>query len=167
MRARSTSMNGTVRNSNDLLHTSLRALHRPLNVLLRDIITPSGRVEASTPTNVLVPSTSGWVGNDATRTRARDRGASKKGSKGVMKHAPNFAFGAVRTELGSPAHALEAIVAGKNDEEMVVDQPAVIALQNVIPCANRVLTVPGPVVRDALASCDIAIVWRAMVALIH
>ncbi|KAG8778286.1 hypothetical protein FRC12_025062 [Ceratobasidium sp. 428] len=40
-----------------------------------------------------------------------------------------------------------------------------------MPCAIRVLgrvgAVPGPVVRGALAACDIAIVWRAMVALAH
>ncbi|KAF8598664.1 hypothetical protein BDV93DRAFT_526593 [Ceratobasidium sp. AG-I] len=46
-----------------------------------------------------------------------------------------------------------------------------MALQNAMPCAMRVLgrvaAVPGPLVRGALAACEIAIVWRAMVALAH
>ncbi|KAG9103905.1 hypothetical protein FRC07_009902 [Ceratobasidium sp. 392] len=197
-------MNAAALNGNDLLRASLRALHRPLNVLLSNIsglLAPL--VGAGAPTNVLVPSSSGWVGNGAMQAHALGLACMvgelleqlealpgdcnkvggeglrsiKEGLEGVIKRVVNPVFGAVRSELGVLVDALEVVPepivagAGKKDKVVVVDQPAIVALQNAMPCAIRVLgrlsAVPGPVVRGALAACGIAVVWRAMVALAH
>ncbi|KAG9083920.1 hypothetical protein FRC06_004313 [Ceratobasidium sp. 370] len=195
-------MNAAALNGNDLLRASLRALHRPLNVLLSNISGLLAPLVGAAPTNVLVPS-SGWVGNGAAQAHAlglvcmvgellealeglpgdcnkvggEGLRSIKEGLEGVIKRVVNPVFAAVRTELGTLVDALEAAPepcaagAGKNKALVLVDQPAVVALQNAMPCAMRVLArvgaVPGPVVRGALAACDIAIVWRAMVALAH
>ncbi|KAG8736135.1 hypothetical protein FRC10_009657 [Ceratobasidium sp. 414] len=195
-------MNAAALNGNDLLRASLRALHRPLNVLLSNISGLLAPLVGAAPTNVLVPS-SGWVGNGAAQAHALGLAcmvgellealeslpgdcnkvggeglrSTKEGLEGVIKRVVNPVFAAVRTELGTLVDALEAApepcaaCAGKNKALVLVDQPAVVTLQNAMPCAMRVLArvsaVPGPVVRGALAACDIAIVWRAMVALAH
>ncbi|KAG8690791.1 hypothetical protein FRC08_010356, partial [Ceratobasidium sp. 394] len=195
-------MNAAALNGNDLLRASLRALHRPLNVLLSNISGLLAPLVGAAPINVLVP-TSGWVGNGAAQAHALGLAcmvgellealeglpgdcnkvggeglrSTKEGLEGVIKRVVNPVFAAVRTELGTLVDALEAApdpcaaCAGKTKTLVLVDQPAVVALQNAMPCAMRVLArvgaVPGPVVRGALAACDIAIVWRAMVALAH
>ncbi|QRW11478.1 hypothetical protein RhiLY_10477 [Ceratobasidium sp. AG-Ba] len=186
----------------DLLRASLRAMHRPLNVLLSNmsgLLAPL--VGALHPTGVLLPS-NGWVGNGAAQAHALGLAcmagellealdglpadcnkvggeglrSTKEGLEGVIKRVVNPVFAAVRTELGALIDALEvapepcAVGVGKKDK-VVGDQPAIVALQTAMPCAMRVLTrvgtVPGPVVRGALAQTDIAMVWRAMVALAH
>ncbi|KAG8781137.1 hypothetical protein FRC12_022198 [Ceratobasidium sp. 428] len=200
MNAATVNGNGT----SDLLRASLRALHRPLNVLLSNIsglLAPL--VVGGATINVCLPS-SGWAGNGAAQAHALGLACMvgelleqleeglpgdcnkvggeglrsiKEGLEGVIKRVVNPVFAAVRTELGvlvdalevAPSEALPSSVVGK--KALAVEQPAVVALQTAMPCAIRVLgrvgAVPGPVVRGALAACDIAIVWRAMVALAH
>jgi hypothetical protein len=193
-------MNAAALNGNDLLRASLRALHRPLNVLLSNVSGLLAPLVGAAPHHVLVPS-NGWVGNgapqahalglvcmvgelletldglpgDCTKVGGEGLRSIREGLEGVIKRVVNPVFAAVRTELGALVDALELVpepcAAGKKDKGLTADHTAIGVLQNAMPCAMRVLgrvaAIPGPVVRGGLAACDIAIVWRAMVALAH
>jgi hypothetical protein len=193
-------INAAAQGGNDLLRASLRALHRPLNVLLSNVSGLLAPLVVTTPTSVLTP-TSGWVGNgaaqahalglaimvgellealgglpgDCTKIGGEGLRSIKEGLEGVVKRVVNPVLTAVRTELGALVDALELApesgVANKKDKGAPGDHLALGALHNAMPCAMRVLgriaSVPGSVVRGALAACEIAIVWRVMVALAH
>ncbi|QRV96725.1 hypothetical protein RhiJN_24743 [Ceratobasidium sp. AG-Ba] len=103
------------------------------------------------------PSSCNKVGGEGLRS-------TKEGLEGVIKRVVNPVFAALRTELGALIDALEVapepcpVGVGKKDKAMG-DQPAIVALQTAMPCAMRVLTRVG--------TTDIAMVWRAMIALAH
>ncbi|QRW23885.1 cytochrome P450 family protein [Rhizoctonia solani] len=133
----------------DLLRASLRALHRPLNVLLTNVSTLLAPLVVLPPTNVLVPS-SPWVQLGASQAHALGLATLVAELLASLDALPGDCakpvLTAVRTELVALVDALEQapLGGGKKDNPLA-----------------------GPVAPGAIAACEIAVVWRAMVALAH
>ncbi|KAJ1300312.1 hypothetical protein OPQ81_005134 [Rhizoctonia solani] len=171
----------------DLLRASLRALHRPLNVLLTNVSTLLAPLVLATPSNVL--SGNGWLSLGASQAHALSLAtlvaellesldalpgdcakvggeglrSIKQGLEGVISRVVQPVLTAVRTELCTLVDALELgpLAGGKKDNSLA--GPITVATKILA----RVGNVPGPVAGGAIAACEIAIVWRAMVALSH
>ncbi|KAF8671823.1 hypothetical protein RHS04_08086 [Rhizoctonia solani] len=172
----------------DLLRASLRALHRPLNVLLTNVSTLLAPLVVLPPTNVLVPS-SPWVQLGASQAHALGLAtlvaellasldalpgdcakvggeglrSIKQGLEGVISRVVQPVLTAVRTELAALVDALEQAPLGGGKKDNPLAGPVAVAIKVL----NRVASVPGSVAGGAIAACEIAIVWRAMVALAH
>ncbi|EUC58547.1 hypothetical protein RSOL_262120 [Rhizoctonia solani AG-3 Rhs1AP] len=171
----------------DLLRASLRALHRPLNVLLANVSTLLAPLVVVPPSHVLVPA-SPWVQLGASQAHALGLAmlvaellesldslptdcakvggeglrSIKQGLEGVISRVVQPVLTAVRTELAAFVDALEAgPLVGKKENPLV--GPVGVAIKVLA----RIASIPGPVAGGAMAACEIGIVWRAMVALAH
>lgn len=190
-------MTSAAQGGSDLLRASLRGLHRPLNVLLSNVNALLAPLVVTAPTNVLAPTSgwvgngavqahalglATMVGEvlealeglpgDCAKVGGEGLRSTKEGLEGVVKRVVNPVLSAMRVELGALIDALELVPeAGATGKKDKGEHAALGALHHAMPCAIRVLGriagVPGSAVRGALAAWEIAIVWRAMVALAH
>ncbi|KAF8749696.1 hypothetical protein RHS01_09896 [Rhizoctonia solani] len=122
------------------------------------------------PTNVLVPS-SPWVQLGASQAHALGLATlvaellasldalpgdcAKVGGEACLDCCPNRTSRTRRCPRTGPAWR------GKKDNPLA--GPVAVAIKVL----NRVASVPGSVAGGAIAACEIAVVWRAMVALAH
>ncbi|ELU45136.1 hypothetical protein AG1IA_00837 [Rhizoctonia solani AG-1 IA] len=157
----------------DLLRASLRALHRPLNVLLTNVSTLLAPLVVLPPTNVLVPS-SPWVQLGASQAHALGLAtlvaellasldalpgdcakvggeglrSIKQGLEGVISRVVQPVLTAVRTELVALVDALEQAPLGGGKKDNPLAGPVAVAIKVL----NRVASVPGSVAGGAIAA---------------